>query len=102
VIQEGENLDFLSTQAKFYTGNVVSLSEEPSCKKAFALAASIENENLYGIELLGDSSLASGIVHALNCKDGTFFTPGKNETFTMYHKLLEDSIMPTYFGIAFD
>ena len=90
VIQEGENLDFLATQAKFYTG------------EHFLLVASIENENLYGIELLGDTSLAPGIVHALNCKDGTFFSPGKDEAFAMWHALTEDAIEPTYLGFAFD
>lgn len=90
MIQEKENLDFLATQARFYTGN------------HFLLTASIENENLYGIELLGDSSLAPGIVHALGCKDGTFFTPGKDEGFAMFHALCEEAIAPSYFGFAFD
>ena len=90
VIQEKENLDFLATQAKFYTG------------EHFLLAASIENENLYGIELLGDSALAPGIVHALGCKDGTLFIPGKDESFAMYHALKEDAVTPNYFGFAFD
>ncbi len=90
VVQENENLDFLAAQAKFYAGN------------GFLLAATIENENLYGIELLGDTSLAPGIVHALGCKDATFFTPGKDEAFAMYHKLTEDAIAPSYFGFAFD
>ena len=90
VLQEEENLKFLATQAKFYTG------------ERFLLAASIENDNLYGIELLGDSALAPGIVHALGCKDGTLFTPGKEEPFAMYHPLTEDAIEPDYFGFAFD
>lgn len=90
IIQEKENLDFLATQARFYTGD------------HFLLTASIENENLYGIELLGDSSLASGIIHALGCKDGTFFTPGKDEGFAMFHALCEETIAPSYFGFAFD
>ena len=90
IIQEGKNLDFLSTQAKFYTGD------------HFLLVANVENDNLYGIELLGDSTLAPGIVHALGCKDGTFFTPGKDEPFAMYRPLTEDAIEPSYFGFAFD
>lgn len=90
VIQEESNLAFLETQAKFYAGD------------NFLLAANIENENVYGIELLGDSALASGIVHALGCKDGTFFTPGKDEPFAMFHGLAEDAITPSYFGFAFD
>ena len=112
VIQEDVSLDFLATQAKFYIGrrnpsayddatdctNSSSSSEPPT----FLLTANIEKENLYGIELLGDSSLAPGIVHALGCKDGTFFTPGKDEPFAMWHALAEDAIEPTYFGFAFD
>ena len=90
VIQEKENLDFLATQTKFYTGN------------SFVLCANIENDNLYGAELLGDSSLAPGIVHALGCKDGTFFTPGKDEPFAMWHALTEDAAEPGYLGFAFD
>lgn len=90
IVQENENLDFLAAQAKFYTG------------KDFLLAGAIEDENLYGIELLCDTSLAPGIAHALDCKDGSFFTPGKDEAFAMYHKLTEDAIAPSYFGFAFD
>ena len=90
VIQEGKNLDFLETQAKFYTGNNI------------LLAANIEDENLYGIEFLGDVSFAPGIVYALDCKDGTFFAPGKDEPFAMWHPLNEDAIEPSYFGFAFD
>jgi len=102
VIQENENLDFLATQAKFYIGEVSSVSEESASNNSFLLVANIENENLYGIELLGDTALASGIVYALGCKDGTFFAPGKDEPFAMYHALIEDAITPSYFGFAFD
>lgn len=90
VIQENENLDFLATQTRFYVGEHI------------LLAANIENENLYGMELLGDSALAPGIVYALGCKDGTFFTPGKDEPFAMWHALTEEAIEPEYFGFAFD
>ena len=102
VVQEGENLDFLSSQAKFYTGDAIVSLDENTYTKTFVLSASIENENLYGIELLGDSTLAPGILHALGCKDGTFFTPGKDEPFAMWHPLAEDAIEPEYLGFAFD
>ena len=102
VIQEGENLDFLATQAKFYTGEAVNTLETLANNSKFLLAANIENKNVYGIELLGDASLVSGIVFALGCKDGTFFTPGKDEPFAMWHKLTVDAIEPGYFGFAFD
>ncbi len=90
VIQENENLDFLATQAKFYTGD------------KFLLIANIENDNLYGIEFLGDISLAPGIVHSLGCKDATLRVPGKDIPFAMFHALEEDSVEPGYFGLAFD
>jgi len=90
VVQEKENLDYLSTQAKFYKGD------------NFLLVATIENENLFGVELLGDTSVAPGILHALSCKDGTFRTPGKDKEFAMFHKLAEDAVEPEYLGFAFD
>ena len=90
VIQENENLDFLATQAKFYKGD------------NFLLVGIIENENLHGIEFLGDISIAPGIVHALGCKDGTLRTPGKDIPFAMFHAFKEDAVQPTYFGFAFD
>ena len=102
VLQEGANLDFLATQGRFYTGEVTISSEGSTYQKSFVLSASIENENLYGMELLGNTALAPGILHALNCKDGTFFTPGKDEPFAMYHPLTEDAIEPNYFGFAFN
>lgn len=110
LVQDGVNLDFLATQAKFYAGQVLpsSANSDMPCNDntpqhaAFLLAANIENQNLYGIELLGDSTFAPGIVHALGCKDGTFFTPGKDEPFAMWHALSEEAIEPGYFGFAFD
>lgn len=107
VLQENENLDFLSAQAKFYTGRKRFLLNSSSQDKTpqgeeFLLVGSIENDNLYGIELLGDSTLAPGIVHALGCKDATIFTPGKDEAFAMYHPLTLDSTPPAYFGFAFN
>jgi hypothetical protein len=107
VIQENENLDFLSAQAKFYTGkkrfplHSSSLDKTPQGEE-FLLAGSIENDNLYGIELLGDTTLAPGIVYALGCKDATIFSPGKDEPFAMYHPLTTDSTPPAYFGFAFN
>lgn len=90
VLQENANIDFLETQADFYAG------------ENFLLCANIEKENLNGIELLGDSTLASGILYALNCKDGTFRVQGKEQPFAMFHALAEDAVEPAYFGFAFD
>lgn len=112
VIQENENLNFLATQAKFYTGrkpnsnlypqSEVSTTNDFCSKDTFLVATNIENENLHAIELLGDTTLAPGIVHALGCKDGTFFSPGKDEEFAMWHRLTEDAVEPAYFGFSFD
>ena len=90
VIQEKENLIFLSQQLQFYTGN------------GFLLAAYAEKEMLHGIELLGDASVAPGIVKALNCTGGSFRIPGTAHPFAMFHSLEESCPIPSYFGFAFD
>lgn len=90
VIQENETLDFLATQAKFYSGD------------HFLLIGTIENNNLYGIEFLGDISLAPSIAFALGCKDATLRTPGKDKPFAMFHAFDEDAVEPGYFGFAYD
>lgn len=90
VIQENENLNFLQAQAKFYTGF------------GFLLACYAENDTLYGIELLGDETTASEIVHALGYTKGIFRTPGEDVPFAMYYSLAKSGIFPTYFGLAFD
>ncbi len=91
VIQENENLDFLQTQTQFYAG------------ANFLLAAHKEKDCLFGVELLGDTAAASGIVQALGCQKGTFRTPGEEIPFAMYYPLGNDTLKPPcYFGIAFD
>lgn len=90
VVQEGENLSFLSEQLQFYTG------------PGFLLAAFVDKETLHGIELLGDETAASGIVKALDCSAGRFRTPGTAIPFAMFHPLGENASVPAYFGFAFD
>lgn len=90
VIQEQENLDFLSEQLQFYTGD------------GFLLAAYAEDGILHGAELLGNCSAVSGIVTALNCTGGSFHTPGYDTPFAMFHALAEAVSVPGYFGFAFD
>ena len=91
VIQEKENLDFLQTQAQFYAG------------PGFLLAARNEGSRLFGVELLGDETVAPGIVSELACVQGTFRVPGKDRPFAMYHSLANNTPpAPTYFGLAFD
>lgn len=90
IVQEKENLDFLATQEALYTG------------PGFLLAAHREGNLLYGTELLGDITFASGIVSALGCTAGTFRTPGEDLPFAMYLPFKKGGELPTYFGLAFD
>ncbi len=90
VIQEGENLPFLETQATLYSG------------PGLLLAARRENGVLFVPELLGDPSAAPGILAALGCARGTFRTPGTGEPFAMYLPLVPGAPTPAYFGLAFD
>lgn len=90
VIQEEENLDFLQTFARFYTG------------PGFLLAARGEGRNLFGMELLGDPAVAPGILRTLGYSEGTFRIPGPGEPFAMYRPLKENGAAPKYFGLAFD
>lgn len=91
VIQEAENLHFLATYAKFYKG------------EDFILTASIHDDNLNGIELLGNTDKCADIVNTLNCKKGNFRTFGKDKPFAMYYPLTKDELSaPSYLGFAFD
>lgn len=94
VVQEGENIAFLQTQAALYAG------------PGFLLAARQDEEDghrsLQGMELLGDASAASGIVAALGCETGFFRTPGQGKDFAMYYPLDSGAVAPAYFGLAFD
>lgn len=89
VVQEGENLNFLETQAHFYAGD------------GFLLTAQKQGSSLTGLELLGDPAAAPGILRALDCEKGIFRAPGGEIPFAMYHPLAH-SEMPRYFGFAFD
>ena len=91
VIQEGENMVFLTTQAELYIG------------QNFLLAARGEGDTLIGIELLGDPQMAPGIVRTLGYTTGTFRTRGQGKPFAMYRPLGSSTLAPpTYFGLAFD
>lgn len=91
VIQEGVNLDFLATQARFYAGH------------GFVLAAHVKGDVLHGIELLGNASVAPALVALLGCAEGHFRVPGEGKSFAMYRPLLGSTLpAPTYFGLAFD
>ena len=88
IVQEAENLAFLSSFAKFYVGD------------HFLLAAVAEDRTLRVLELLGDPTAAAGILGALNMTHGIFRCPGK-EKFGMWLPFHEKN-PPTYFGFAFD
>jgi predicted N-acetyltransferase YhbS len=91
VLQEGENLAFLATQAELYIGQ--------NC----LLAAIRDGNTLIGLELLGDHQLAPGIVQTLGYAMGCFRIRGQRKPFAMYLPLGGSSLAaPTYFGLAFD
>lgn len=89
VVQEGENLAFLSAQAKLYAG------------PDFVLAAKKEGQHLFALELLGDQTAAPGILTALGCGEGKFRLFGNSAPFAMYRPLSDDA-PPSYFAFAFD
>lgn len=84
VVQEGENLAFLSRFAQFYAGEdcLVTLS----------------GGNI--LELLGNRAAAPGILAALGLPSATVRCPG-HSPFAMC-KPLRGKKCPTYFGFAFD
>ena len=86
VVQEGENLRFLNTYARFYRGKdcllAVSGNQIP--------------------ELLGNRENAPGILAALGLTTGSFRTPGSDIPYAMLLPLGEYAPMPSYFGFAFD
>lgn len=90
VLQEGENLSFLSRQAQFYAGD------------DFLLTAWCEDKALTAMELLGNKAAAPGILRALGTEKGSFRCPGSHIPFAMIHPLQPDVQAPTYFGFAFD
>lgn len=89
VVQEGENLAFLETQAMLYAG------------QDFLLAARVENGALFAPELLGNEQAAPEILKALDCSAGTFRIPGGERDFAMYYPL-KQATPPEYFALAFD
>lgn len=90
VIQEGENLAFLETQAAFYTG------------EGWLAAAAQTDGMLWCPEFLGDPALAPGLVKALGYLEGSFRMPGTGRPFAMFRPLTEDCPRPGYFGYVFD
>lgn len=90
IIQEGENLCFLETYAKFYKG------------EDFILTASAENGTLNCIEILGNTAKCAEIISTLKCTKGRFRTSGKEKPFAMYYPFSKNMNPPKYLGFAFD
>lgn len=88
VVQEGENLDFLSQQATLYAGS------------GFVLAGRKEGQHFTALELLGNAHPQS-ILAALKCQTGDFRQFGAGKPFAMYRPLT-DAPTPNYFAFAFD
>ena len=81
VVQENENLQFLSAITKLYTGDGFLYAD--------------------GAELLGNADAAPGILAALGKDSGLFRCPGGDIPFGMYLPL-DENRAPGYFGLAFD
>lgn len=81
VVQENENLQFLSAITKLYTGDGFLYAD--------------------GAELLGNADAAPGILAALGKDSGLFRCPGGDIPFGMYQPL-DGAPAPAYFGLAFD
>ena len=88
VIQEGENLAFLSQLCDFYGG------------ESWVMAANLNGTTLTAMEFLGDHHSTAGILTALQATEGTFRTPGSTP-FAMYLGF-DGSAHPTWFGLPFD
>ncbi len=89
VLQEGASIDYLATYCSFYKGS------------DFLLAAYKNGDTLYGAELLGNRSVAEGIVYTLGCEQGIFKTVGSSTPYALFKPLSEIAV-PCYFGLAFD
>lgn len=90
LIQEGSNLSFLRTYARFYGSD------------SWVLAGSTQNGIFTGFEFLGDTSGLPAITAAFGCREGRFRTPGNGQDFAMFLPLADNIPIPKYFGLAFD
>ena len=86
VVQEGENLRFLSSYAKFYDGT--------------DFLAAVSGEQI--MELLGNRNAAAGILGALGLASGNVRMPGTEVPYAMFLPLKAHVPQPGYFGFAFD
>ena len=86
VVQENGAERYLAACADLYAG------------KDFLLAMSPDG---FGVELLGNSGTAPGILGTLGLSEGTFRVPGE-EPFAMFRPLKQENWKPGYFGLAFE
>jgi hypothetical protein len=89
ILQEKENLAFLSANAEFYAGQDLLLCTQKTQNKLFCP------------EFLGAESAAPSVLQALHCSAGMFRTPGTEQIFSLYYPL-NDPEIPKYFAFAFD
>ena len=90
VIQEGENLTFLSQVASFYEG------------EGFLAAVSRDPDHLRILEYLGDETKLGNLIHTLGHREATVRTPGAGKAFAMYLPLSQRCNRPGYFAFCFD
>ena len=83
-------MDYLASYAEFYQG------------EDFLLTASVWQNQLNGMELLGNTAAAPGILSALGIETGTFRTPGGNTPTAMSRPLKNNVKMPEYMAFFFD
>lgn len=90
VLQEGENLSYLSGFVRFFrTGNTI-----------FALFQ--EHDQIICYEILGEATKAPAILRTFGARSGIFRYPGKEKDFTMYLPFVANLPTPEHFAFAFD
>ena len=89
VVQEGENLSYLATNARFFAG------------EDFIFVTREEEDGVTVLEFLGNAARAGEALCALGYEAGTIRTAGKEKPFAMYFPL-SDAPDPEYFAFAFD
>ena len=105
ILQENENLDFLETQADFYTGNNFLLTAqiiESNIENTNPIVSSPIQRHLHGIEFLGDISKIPSILRILKCSSGNFRTIGNEHAIGMYYGFTNSKLIPSYIGFIFD
>lgn len=90
VIQEGENLSYLTGFAKFYQG------------PDFLAVAIREEDHAICYEFLGDLTKAPSFLQTLRVKNGAIRHPGHEIPFAMYTPFVPNCPNPEYFAFAFD